>query len=188
VIFSRHDPALYIYNVTEGIVRSYRERASGRRQVLAFLFAGDLIGLSSRGRYVNSTETLTPVTVFRFPLAQLVALASGDATLAWTLMCKSNQTLREAQRHTLLVSCTDPAARVAMFLSVMENTAPGGRGRIPVPLGVADIAEYVDLAPAAVTRALSDLQRGGVIRRDGAKAVRIADRLLFDTLVAGGHL
>jgi CRP-like cAMP-binding protein len=188
ILYARHDPARYIYNIVDGMVRSYRERPDGRRQVLGFLFGGDLCGLASRGRYVNTGETLTPVTVFRIPLEQLAALAAGDASVSWGLLCKVTQTLREAQRHTLLLSRSYAPGRMAMFLHMMEQTYPSPRGRIVVPIGLADLAEFVELPPETIARTLVELERRGVVAREDRRAYRVKNRRVFETLVAGGHL
>jgi CRP/FNR family transcriptional regulator, anaerobic regulatory protein len=190
ILFERGAPADAVYSISHGIVRSFRRAPHGRRRVLALLFPGDLSGLARQGRYVNTAETVTAATLFKVPLDQLAAMARGDPGLAFSLLCKATHSLREAQRHTLIVSRAYAPGRVAMFLNMMDETAGRSQrsARVAARLSTADIAEYVDLTPGAVSRALADLESRAVIARRPKGGIRIIDRDRFDHVVNGGHL
>jgi len=44
------DPANYLFNVTEGVVKVYRLLPDGRQQITGFLFQGDFLGLAAPRR------------------------------------------------------------------------------------------------------------------------------------------
>src|SRR5262245_47827092 len=67
-IYREQTPAQWVFAVTEGVVKSYRELPSGKRIIGAFLFARDLFGLAENGRYLNSAQTVTRVVLYRLPL------------------------------------------------------------------------------------------------------------------------
>ena len=46
-------------------MKSYRDLASGRRRIAAFMFPRDLFGLAEARHYVNTVQTITPVRVSR---------------------------------------------------------------------------------------------------------------------------
>jgi CRP-like cAMP-binding protein len=180
---TRGEPARYVYNVVDGVACAQRRSPAGDRQILAFLFPGDLAGLAHRSRYVNTVETLTPATVLRIPIDQLVGLVSRDMPLAWTLLCKLTHTLREAQHRALLVSHPEPTGRVAMFLAMMEGVRASNAEPIRVPVPLTDLAEYMSLSRSALLKAFAQLQRDGVIVRAGHRLFRVIDRDGFDRLV-----
>ena len=180
---TRGEPARYVYNVVDGVACAQRRSPAGDRQILAFLFPGDLAGLAHRSRYVNTVETLTPTTVLRIPIEQLVGLISRDMPLAWTLLCKLTHALREAQHRALLVANPEPAGRVAMFLAMMEGVRASNAEPIRVPVPLTDLAEYMSLSRSALLKAFAQLQRDGVIVRSGHRLFRVADRDRFDRLV-----
>src|SRR5690242_18397564 len=56
------DPALHLFNITDGAVKVYKLLTDGRQQITGFLFPGDFMGLSAGGRYAYSAEAITEVT------------------------------------------------------------------------------------------------------------------------------
>src|SRR5665213_1272451 len=55
-IFSEGEDAHFMYLIDSGIVRISRHLPNGDRQVLSFMWPGDLFGIADYGRYVNSAE------------------------------------------------------------------------------------------------------------------------------------
>jgi len=70
-IFSEGEDAHFLYLIDDGVVRISWHLPDGSRQVLGFMWPGDLFGLAEEGRYVNTAESLTSATIFRFPLERL---------------------------------------------------------------------------------------------------------------------
>jgi CRP/FNR family transcriptional regulator len=182
MLCTRGDPAAFVYNVVEGVACSYRKKGSGRR-VLAFLYPGDLIGLARHGTYVNSVETLSPVTVFRIPIDQLVGLANRDAAIAWMLLCKLTQVVREAQHHTLVVSHPHATVRIAMFLAILEEQQAVHGGSIYLPVCLSEVAEYLNLSRRSLLAAITTLVRVGIIAHDGRRSFRVTHRGRFNRMV-----
>ena len=63
-VFRAGDAQLDLYKVATGTLRLYKNLADGRRQVIGFLFAGDLIGLAPLQRSGNRLRQ-SPVRVGR---------------------------------------------------------------------------------------------------------------------------
>ena len=61
-IYGEGDAADAAFNIVSGVVTAYREQA-GQHHVSAFLYPGDLFGLSEEGRYANSTKATTAAVV-----------------------------------------------------------------------------------------------------------------------------
>jgi CRP-like cAMP-binding protein len=176
-IFERGDPATAIYNITSGAACSFRPLARQSRRVMAFLFAEDIFGLSRSGRYVNTVHALTPLTIFRIPLGELKTMLLRNPELQLHYLCKVTQALRESQRHAILIGAESPAARVSRFLVMMEQAQPQPDADVVhLPMTRKDIGDYLNLATAGVSAALSDLAKQKIVSIEGAHRVQILDR------------
>ncbi len=65
-LFHEGDPADLVYNVTSGSIGLYRLLPDGRRQVAAFLQAGDFLGLTLDRAHAYTAQALEPVEYCRF--------------------------------------------------------------------------------------------------------------------------
>jgi len=63
IIYRDGEPADSIFINGGGVVISFKDMPSGKRRVAGFRFHADLFGLADRGKYVNTTRAVTPVTV-----------------------------------------------------------------------------------------------------------------------------
>ncbi len=62
-IYSEGEDAHFLYLIDSGIVRLSQHLPNGDRQVLSFMWPGDLFGIAEDGRYVNSAESLTTAAI-----------------------------------------------------------------------------------------------------------------------------
>jgi len=76
-LFTEGDPAEQLYSIRRGAIMVYKLTPDGRRQITGFLFAGDILGLASNGRYVRSAEAITEVSLYRYPMRNIEELGSG---------------------------------------------------------------------------------------------------------------
>jgi CRP/FNR family transcriptional regulator len=186
-IYNADSPAASIWIVDSGVVKSTRELPSGRRQITAFLFAGDLFGLAENGKYVNSIRTVTPVALYRMPRETLTEILKRDSELEFQFLCKIAHELRELQRQSIMIGRRDAPGRLAMFIALMARNEVGSDTTddlIPVPMSRTDIAEYLNLTPEAVSRATQRLAKDGIAVFDGRHTIRILDRDKFERLVS----
>lgn len=184
MIYLADAPAEFVFVVTEGVVKSYRELASGKPLVYAFLFSRDLFGLAEAGRYVNAARAITDVTLYRLPMTQLAALLKQDAELQYVFLTKVTHELRESQRRTILLNRPDAAGRLAMFLAWMADRTALGDQVVALPMTRSDIAAFLGLTLESVSRAARTLERRGLVAFEGRHAVRIVDEPRLAALVA----
>ena len=125
-IYRNGQQARALFNVISGVLKVYT--GDYTHHISAFLFPGDLFGLSEEGTYANSVAAVTPVTAYQLPISALRGRLSKDAILEYHLICKLCQDLRFSQRHAFLV-----AQRHADFedshIPTNAGAAPGGSGR-----------------------------------------------------------
>jgi CRP/FNR family transcriptional regulator len=184
-IFLEGDPAEAVFNINTGVVEAYQVAPDGREHITAFLFADDLFGLSSEGKYTNSAKAITAVTAYRLPVTRLRSHLSKDAELEFHVICKLCEELRQAQRHAFLLSEKRAVTKLAMFLQLIEqlHIAKGQQiAEIPLPMDRSDIGQYIGMTLEAVGRAFRALTTGGIIKLRDRGHVRIVDRDAFEKI------
>jgi CRP-like cAMP-binding protein len=174
-----------VFNIITGVVKAYKTAPDGSEHVAAFLFPDDMFGLSEEGKYTNSTEALTPLTLYRFPVPALRSRLAKDADLEFHVICKLLHELRETQRHAFLLTRRRALSKVAMFLQLLENVqaARGERtAEIYLPMNRSDIGEYLGMSLEAVSRAFRGLTTRGIIKSRDRQHLTIVDRSTFDKI------
>jgi len=184
-IYLEGAPAEAIFNINTGVIKVYKVAPDGREHITAFLFAGDLFGLSTEGTYANSAKAITDVIAYRLPVTMLRSHLAKDTEFDFHLICKLCQDLRQAQRHAFLLSEKRAVTKLAMFLQLIEQLqiARGQQiAEIHLPMDRSDIGEYIGTTLEAVSRAFRALTTRGVIKLRDREHVRIGDRDAFDKI------
>jgi CRP/FNR family transcriptional regulator len=186
-IYRQQTAANWVFAVTEGVVKSYRDLPSGKRVVCAFLFARDLFGLAANGCYVNSAQTITSVTLYRLPVRELITLLRRDSEMQFQFLTKVTHELRESQRRAIIINRRDAAGRLAMFVALMsahaESATVGGRD-VPLPMTRSDIAAFLGLSLESVSRAAAALERRRLVTFEQRDVAHIVDPAGLTNLIA----
>jgi CRP/FNR family nitrogen fixation transcriptional regulator len=160
-IFFEGDGADSFYLVVSGAVRTTRILGDGRRQVLGFYFAGELIGLEPGKAHRFTAEAVDAVEVLAIRRSALKAFA-GDAALDRALWEAAQQELARAQEHLVLVGRMTASERVAHFLKDLAERTGGPQ--VQLPMSRQDMADYLGLTIETVSRMLGQLQSAEIIR------------------------
>jgi CRP-like cAMP-binding protein len=184
IVYRAGDAAEAVFIIGQGAIKSFRELPTGRRRIAAFLFAHDMFGLAEAGRYVNSVQALTALTVYRLEVATLQEAFQEDAELELRFLCKIVHELREAQHHGIVLARRHAAGRLVMLLRMLEqSTDPRSRHEgVHVPMTRSDIADYLGLSLESVVRASRRLEQQGIVRFPDRHHARVVDRRRFDAL------
>ena len=177
--------AQWVFIVASGVVKSFHDLPSGKRRVIAFLFADDVFGLAHGGHYAYSVQTITPVTLYRMRAAALTDTLRQDADLAVQFFVKATHDLGRSFRHTLVVSRRDAVGRLTMFLRMLEHNGQVRHdAKIDMPMSRSDIANHLGLSLESVSRALSSLQKSRIVAVEGRHQLRVVDRSRFERIAA----
>jgi len=180
-LFSQGESAEHIYALVAGVVACSHYLDDGRRQIIAFLFPGDYIGMTTETRYNYSAEAVTEGEYCRFPREQFIRLLTEFDDFEQHCLREVTNELAEAQKHVLILGQKDATERVASFLLMLDERENryGAHDDIELPMMRADIADYLGLTIETVSRSISKLRKSGVIAAPNAHLVRIldADRL-----------
>jgi CRP-like cAMP-binding protein len=167
-IYAAGEKAVYLYLLTDGVVEGYRTLPSGERQIVAFYWPGDMLGLAEEGIYVNSAEALTPCAVYRFPVDGMTNFLLSHPEIAHTFLVKAVHDLRNAQRQLIMMGRLDMPRRLATFIldcSAHEIYFDSRRKVLTLPMTRYDIADYIGASSEGVIRGLARLERMGLIHR-----------------------
>jgi CRP/FNR family transcriptional regulator len=166
-LFRVGDPFRSIFAVHSGCLKTCTVDSQGREHVMAFHFAGEIIGIDAIGadRHVTSCVALDGARICVVPYGALLGLARDIPAL-------QAQLLRMVSRYTLgtAVMTGDFSAeeRLAAFLVMVTARARRHDPASDLDLAMSrqDIANYLRLAPETVSRVLARFQRAGLVRAD----------------------
>lgn len=174
-IFAEGEAADAIFRVVDGVIRLYKLLPDGRRQIIGFLQAGDMMGLAFAERYLYSAEAVTATTVQRISRAQLDDLLDTQPSLARKLLSVTTSELVAAQDQMLLLGRKTALEKLASFLLALSRRTDAARA-IALPMSRSDIADYLGLTTETVSRGFTKLKTSRLIRiLDGGK-VELLDR------------
>lgn len=184
LIFLEGDPALQVFNVTGGLIRAYKLTPDGRRQVTAFLFPGDFLGLNVEDRYVYSAEAIGETRVCRFDRPRLTRIFEQHRQLEHRFLGMMATELARAQDRMLLLGRKTAAEKLASFLLWLEEREHEPKV-LHVPMSRADIADYLGLTLETVSRTFSRFAKEGLIRSDSPHRLELSDREALELLAEG---
>jgi len=164
-LFRAGDRFRAIFAVRSGCLETYRCTRSGRKNVVRFHLAGELLGLDAVYDQTHPCDAVALETsmVCALPYRTLVAFAWDQPTLHEELIrLMSKQIADEAA----LAAGHDAREHIARFLLdvMMRSEMHGDRfDQLVLPMSREDIASRLNLATETVSRAITRLQREGVI-------------------------
>jgi len=165
-VFREGDSADHVYSISSGAVKLYKLMSDGRRQIIGFLFSGDMFGLGLDGGYVYTAETLIPANLCRFTHRKLDNMMGELPKLERRMFTMTVKDLVAAQEQMLLLGRKTAKEKLATFLLKLSRRAQqAGQPASPValPMSRADIADYLGLTIETVSRVFTQLKREGII-------------------------
>ncbi|CAO3402557.1 helix-turn-helix domain-containing protein [Azospirillum sp. 11R-A] len=191
-VFTEGDAAGSVFRVMSGMVRLYKMLPDGRRQIIGFLQAGDMMGLAFAAQYLYTAETVTATTIQRIPRLELDALMDAQPAFARKLLSATTSELMAAQDQMVLLGRKTAAEKVATFLLRLSDRKCGGKGdgkgddrTIDLPMGRSDIADHLGLTTETVSRTLTKLKSSRLIRILVGGKLDLLDRDALADLAGG---
>ena len=177
-LFYEGDEARTVFRVVEGMVRISILLPDGRRHIVDFLQAGDIVGLTAGDTHTHSAEAVTPVTLSRMSRNRLEAAMDQRPALARKLLGMMQADLVAAHERLLLLGRKSVTERLASFLLILRDRQPADDvvpRQVPLPMGRMDIADYLGLTIETVSRTFTKLRSAGLIRLHDTYTVEILD-------------
>jgi CRP/FNR family transcriptional regulator len=179
VLYEEGKEAAHVFRVDAGAVRLVRLLADGRRQIVGFCFAGDVLALGDGEFYGCCAEAIGEVTVTRYGRQALSMRCARDPQMQGSVQQWMHDALRASQRQIVMLGRLTVRERLAAFLEEMaQRLMVEGRGQtiLELPMSRLDIADYLGLTIETVSRAFGDLKRMDVIAVLTAHRIVLCDR------------
>jgi CRP-like cAMP-binding protein len=161
--------ATQLYTILEGVLLRYRLMEDGRRQILNFMFPGELIGLQAAfdSEMSHGIEALTPATLCVFPRNRFFELASSQPRLSFDLTWLAAREEAALEEHLVAVgqrSARERMAYLAVFLvqrGLDTGVARDGVLRLTITQG--QVADMLGLSLVHTNRTMQALRRAGLV-------------------------
>jgi CRP-like cAMP-binding protein len=184
ILLRENDPFAELFILKRGMAMSYVLLDDGSRQILRFLFAGDMLALSALA-YRNSPETivaLTDCTVCPFDRSLIATLYTEHPRLAALIMV-NNQIAKVALTDRLAaLGRTSAKARIAALLLNIRNRIRRVDRRtgnvFTLGLTQEEIGDATGLTAVHVNRMLRQLEEEQLIVRESGRVTFINEPML----------
>ena len=175
--------------LTEGVARLARSFCGGNRQVLSFFFPGDIMSFGDRRQaWAADLEAVSTCGVCCLESDQVQALRLGCPSFDRHLLAAAQEQIARHQSHILDLGRTSAIQRLTIFLLTLETRVPvhdGGDGCFAIPMGRAEIADYLILQVETVSRCFARLVALRAIDLPKPTMIRLRDRRLLDEMAEG---
>jgi CRP/FNR family nitrogen fixation transcriptional regulator len=164
------------YYVIVGAVRRCSIRSDGRRQIVDLMLPRDFFFVSDSRREETIEAIAEETALASYPRGRVELFAERDPQFARELCEVAFQSLTRSQEQLLILGGLTALEKVGSFLLSLDGRALETRGQVELPVTRYDIAEYLAVSVETVCRAITDLQRRGVIALAGKRTVKILNR------------
>lgn len=175
LLMEQDRPNDVLYIVQQGWVHSARRLVNGSRQIVGFHYAGDLVGTSSIAWSV-ATNTVTAVSdciVSELSKAALGRIFKAAPRLAGALYAISAADYVAMGDRLTSIGRMGAVERLSLLLldiiARLRVTAGGVVDSFDLPLTQQDIGDAVGLTKVHVSRTLGDMEKRGLIERNGRR-------------------
>lgn len=159
----------HLYTLLQGVVFRFKTLEDGRRQIVNYLFPGDMIGLQSamEDPLTYGIEAVTDARVCIFQRERFLDLFGAHPRLgfdvAW-LAARQEGSLDEHLTSVGRRSARERIAYLAVFLFLRgRTTGMSGRTYLNLPLTQAQIADTIGLSVVHTNKTLQALRKSNVI-------------------------
>lgn len=175
-LLTQHSPALQVFNIASGIALIERIASNGGRQVLAFIFPGDFVGLTQHEYFEYGVKCVTPIQAYSFNRTEFLALSESAPQLKKNLSNIGANILGRALDQVFILGQKKAEERLCFFFLQLLERLPGATpDNIHLPMTRQDIGDYLGLTVETVSRALAKLKKEGLIAIPSPHVLTIED-------------
>ena len=176
LLFCEGDESLQVYEILEGVVRSSKILCDGRRQIIAFGYPGDLIGISHDSRYHSDCEVISDVTVRVHRKNASNSSVYEEPEFYDRLLKHTASEMNNMQEHFMMLGRKSALEKVSSFLTALLDRVgeeKEGLAAFSLPMSRSDIADFLGLTIETVSRTLTKLRKDGVIDLPNPHQVKV---------------
>lgn len=169
-ILCEGDHARSLYTVLEGVLIRYRSLEDGRRQIVNFMFPGDLVGL--QGAFdepaSHTVEALIPARMCVFPRSDFTSLIKEHPRLGYDLTWLAAKEETELEGHIVSLGQRSAKERVVYLATwLLDRALATGiadeGNKLSIPVTQSQIADMLGLSLVHTNRTIRALDREGLV-------------------------
>jgi len=157
-----------LYALRVGSLKAIINSADGNERVVGFRFPGAVIGLAEpeHTAWARTFVALEDTWLCRIPVETL-----DDPVRRQLVKLMSERLRREYDYHLALAFKTSAEKLVSFLLEISENCQRRhlAAQRFNLPMHYTDVASYLGMRHESVCRTLGELQRRGLVEREGKR-------------------
>ncbi len=187
-LLHEEDPVRQVYNISSGALALERLASNGAKQIMAFCYAGDFIGISSGPSYSVSARALKPLTACQWPEADLQSLYKQYPKLETRVHEITARVVEAIMDQLFVLGSKKSVEKIAWFLLFIETKqarVDGASKSFNMPMTRVDIADYLGLTVETVSRAFTQLRINKLISITDKWTITVEDRKTLTAL--GGY-
>lgn len=175
--------------LADGVVKLWKALPDGRRQIVAFRSAGDLVSLHRRDTpWPVTAQAVSDCRLFRLEWEALHRLADRYPALDRALFELASDEIANLQDRLLTLGRKTVEEKLASFILEFcrPSAAPASLGReIHLPMRRPEIAEYLGLTTESVSREFSRLKRACIVSMPRPSRIILLNRPALEALALG---
>jgi CRP/FNR family transcriptional regulator len=187
-IFAAGDDSLACATLISGAVKLSLFDRDGTERIVGLVHPSGFLGQLFASTSHHQATALTASRLCVFPRGDFERLMSDHPKLTRTLLERTLAELDSSRELTELIGRRDVKARLAgLILAFARAAAPspcGMAARFDLPLTREEIASLIGTTIETVSRRLTELERDGMIERQGARGLLVRDAPRLSTLAA----
>lgn len=159
-----------LYTLLDGVMMRYRMLEDGRRQIVNFMFPGDLVGLEGAfGEPAShSVEALLAARLCVFDTPRFYDLIAAQPSLGYDITWLAAKEETALEEHLVALGRRSARERVAYLALWLIERARGtcvaqGPNRLMVTITQAQIADMLGLSLVHTNRTIKALERQGLV-------------------------
>jgi CRP/FNR family transcriptional regulator len=175
-----------LYRIERGALCHYARWDDGRREIIEFVFPGDIIGFGHLDAHISTAQAMVDTMVTTVPAHEFERAHEIDGHLAARLSAAADRDFDFLRAKAVKSGEGKPVERLASFLTALSHLG-ADEGRDPtlvpdeIPSGV--VAEQLDMTIDGLVQALRELERRGMVRST-ADGLRIANLCALEDLAS----
>lgn len=186
VLFLEGEPNEHVYELRQGVARGVSISREGHRQITAFFFPGDQIGLPLAESYRFTAEAVTDLLYVRHSRSRWNEALIRSCREEGRLLPSICAELDPIFRRGIIVGRNGILTRVCAFLVSIVDRLPSVGGVLLLPLPQVDIAAYLATSPETVSRSFRQLREMGIIAMSRHAGLVIRDRQRLEAIASAG--
>lgn len=179
------DPCEQTLEIRSGIARAVTYSREGDRQIMAFFFPGELIGLPLSPKHRYSAEAVSALRYVRHSSEQFrISFPVHDLAPEEV----SRSIWREEKAFItrgLILGRVGVQARVAAFLAYLSGRLPSTDGTLHFTIPQGDVASYLGTSPETICRTLRKMRDEEIIAMPRRDRLRILDEYRLGAIGEG---